>query len=108
RFVLITIAHVKDIGGLRSVIAPLREGSAIYRLNAGTPGEAAGARAGALTGLQTRGRGEPGGPTLEYQTLKKPATGAVPEHIDLIRHTGGDEACATEDAAGAREPDGSR
>src|SRR2546426_5721329 len=58
RFVLITIAHVKDIGGLRRVVAPLREGGAIYRPNAGTPGEVAGALTGALTGLRTRGSGE--------------------------------------------------
>ena len=102
RFVLITIAHVKDIGGVRRVVLPLFEGGAIYRPNAGTPGEVAGALTGALTGWRTRGSGEACGPTLEYQTLQEPAARAVPEHIHLIRHTGGDEARATEDAAGAR------
>src|SRR5262252_7810022 len=102
RFVLIPIAHVKDIGGLRHVVAPLLEGGAVYRPNTGTPGEVAGALMGTLTGLQTRGSGEPGGPTLEYQTPKEPATRAIPEHIHFIWHTGGDEARATEDPAGAR------
>src|SRR5262245_22790023 len=102
RFVLLTIAHVKDIGGLRRVVSPLLKGGAIYRPNAGTPGESTGALTSTLTGVRTRGSGEPGGPTLEYQTLKEPATGAVPEHIHLIRYTSGDEARATEDAAGAR------
>src|SRR3989441_10585448 len=50
RFVLITIAYVKDVGGLRRVVSPLLEGGAIYRPNAGTPGEVAGAFTGALTG----------------------------------------------------------
>ena len=102
RFVLITIAHVKDIGGLRRVVAPLREGGAIYRPNAGAPGEVAGALTSTLTGLRTRSSGVPCGPTFEYQTLKEPATGAVPEHIHFIRHTGGDQARATEDPSSAR------
>src|SRR5262249_6436897 len=93
---------VKDIGGLRRVVSPLREGVAIYRPNASTPGEVAGALAGALTGWRTRGSGEPCSPTLERQTLQEPATGAVPEHIHFIRNTGGDETRATEDAAGTR------
>src|SRR5262245_34743585 len=102
RFVLLTIAHVKDIGGLHRVVLPLLEGGAIYRPNAGTPGEVAGALTGTLTGVRTRGSSEPCGTTLQRQTLQEPATGAVPEHIHLIRHTGGDEARATEDAAGTR------
>src|SRR5947209_2517815 len=102
RFVLITVAHVKDIGGARRVVSPLLEGGALYRPNAGAPGEGAGALTGALTGLRTRGSGEPCSPTLEDQTLQEPATGAVPEHIHLIRHTSGDEARATEDPSGAR------
>src|SRR5205809_991584 len=46
RFVLITIAHVKYISGLRCIVAPLREGGAIYRPNARTPGEGASALTG--------------------------------------------------------------
>src|SRR5262249_15432360 len=102
RFVLITVTHVKDIGGLRRVVSPLPEGGAIYRPKAGTPGGVTGALRGALTGVRTRGSGEACGSTLEYQALQEPATGAVPEHIHLIRHTGGDEARATEDPPGAR------
>src|SRR5262249_4540397 len=81
RFVLITIAHVKDISGARRVVAPLCEGGAIYRPNAGAPSEVAGALAGALTGLRTRDSGAACGPMFECQTLQEPATGAVPEHI---------------------------
>src|SRR5262245_45087184 len=102
RFLLFTIAHVKDIGGLRRVVAPLLEGGVIYRLNAGAPGESTGALTGTLAGLRTRGRGEPCGTTFEYQTLQEPATRAIPEHIYLIRHTGGDEARATENPTRAR------
>src|SRR5262245_10980152 len=102
RFVLITITHIKDISGLRRVVAPLREGGTIYRLKAGTPGEMAGTFTGILAGLRTWGSGEACCPTLEGQTLKEPATGAVQEHIHLIRHTRGDKARATENAASAR------
>src|SRR5262245_39554066 len=100
RFVLLPITHVKDIGSLRRVVLPLLDGGAIYCLDAGTPGEDTGTLTGALTGLWTRGSGEPCGPMFERQTLQEPATGTVPEHIHLVRHTGGDEARTTEDAAG--------
>src|SRR5262249_27007332 len=102
RFVPLTIARVKNIEGLRRVASPLLEGVAIYRSSTGTPGEVAGALTGMLTGLRTQGRGESRGPTIEYQTLKEPATSALPEHIHLIRHPGGDKARAAEDAPGAR------
>src|SRR5258705_2736531 len=102
RLVLITIAHVEDIGRARHVISPLLEGGAIDGPNTGTRGESARALTGALTGLRSRRGGEPCGPPLEDQPVEEPAPGAVPEHVHLVWHARRDEARPPQDASGAR------
>src|SRR5215472_3369471 len=95
------IAHVEDVRRARRVVAPPRERGAIDRRKARPPGEGAGSLAGALTSERSGGRGEPRRPALEGQALELPATGAVPERIDLIGHAGGNEARGPEDSSGA-------
>src|SRR4030095_7722173 len=92
RLVLVTIAHVEDIGGARDVIPPLLEGGAVDRLNARPRGESARALTGALTGFRRWRGGEPCGPALEDQPVEEPAPGTVPEHVHLVGHARRDEA----------------